>query len=317
MTLPIIHATRGKSSAVTRPNGATRRGCPHQRGGKQTEGPNGLPVGSGATIDDVDGNEDDGDDDDDERRLARHAHVVGASAAATTAELRGCLPRRTAPGGLQRLRHPTSPAILHRACASKAAYTPPPTLSLPFSSSFSLSYFIPHSRVSRGPSFCPASRPSPSLLPRPRTLRGAHTSICRIRVSRLSPGLFREGKRGSIPRPPFQPSPPAHPLRHRISLCLSFLCRMFARTRSLQTLFIYSVAPTLRGFVSVISTMETRGELYRTKKSSISVAWYSRKLNVSLLVKCLLRILPRVNICEYIEIKVEMTQVIEAMIMSN
>jgi hypothetical protein len=65
--------------------------------------------------------------------------VVGASAAATTAELRGCLPRRAAPGGLQRLRHPTSPAILHRACASKAAHTPPPILSL----SLSLPHFLP------------------------------------------------------------------------------------------------------------------------------------------------------------------------------
>lgn len=253
------------------------------------DGTSQLPRAISTDNDDDDDDEDnDGDDgdDDDERRLARHAHVVGASAAATTAELRGCLPRRTAPGGLQRLRHPTSPAILHRACASKAAYTPPPTLPLPFSPSFSLSYFIPHSRVSRDPRFAPLAAHPPRYLPARAHFEGAYTSICRIRVSRLSPSLFREGRRGSIPRPPFQPSPLCRPSPPSSRFPLSFfLMPLCLRALALLVLTHFLFIPLLRRCAASFRSFPLwkRGGQAAAGKSSISAtcAWYCRKLDVA------------------------------------
>lgn len=222
--------------------------------------------------DDDDNDDEDEDEDDDERRLARHAHVVGASAAATTAELRGCLPRRTAPGGLHRLRHPTSPAILHRACASKAAYTPPPTLSLPF-----LSLLLPliSSRTvvsPANPRFTPLVVYPPRYLPVRAHFEG-HT--LRFVESAFRGSLLDSSAKGKEVRslvlhrryrhPPFSTFfvfPPAPPFSV-IAFPFVFLsCAVCLRALALLVLTRFLFIP-LRGFVSVISTMETRNKLER------------------------------------------------------
>jgi len=202
--------------------------------------------------DDEDDDDNDGDDDDDdEKRLARHAHVVGASAAATTAELRGCLPRRTAPGGLQRLRHPTSPAILHRACASKAAYTPPPTPSLSFSPSSSVSLISSRTVASlANPRFAPlASHPLRYLSARAQfegyTLRFVESAFCDSLLTSSAK------KRGSIP----QSFSSFRPLYH-FSFFFVFLSHAVClRTLAFLVLTHFLFIP-LRDFVSVIFIKE-------------------------------------------------------------
>ena len=74
--------------------------------------------------DDGDGHDDDDDededDDDDERGVSRATHTRGGGVCGRYDRTKGLF----APlGGLERLRHPTSLTILHRACASKAAHT--------------------------------------------------------------------------------------------------------------------------------------------------------------------------------------------------
>lgn len=199
------------------------------------------------------------------------------------------MPRRTAPGGLQRHRHPTSPAILHRACASKAAYTPPPTLSLSPFLSLLLPLISSRTVVSLAdPRFAPLVVYSPlAAAPFAHTSRGTHFDLSNPRFAALSWPLPRREKR-------FDPSFSAAAAAAAVTLRFNLLrlpatlsplrviafpfvflspCRMFARSRSprFHPLFIYPVAPTLRGFVSVISTMETRGEL-ELEKCSISAA---------------------------------------------
>jgi len=178
------------------------------------------------------------------------------------------LPRRAAPGGLQRLRHPTSQAILHRACASKAPHTPPPTLSLPFPLRvlyfLTLYHFILHSRL--------ASPTTPRRLvvsPFAHTSRGTLRFVeSAFRGSLLA--SFAKGEECSIPpvlryQPPLpivEPSPSsrpflASPLLFVFPLYPGAMCSR-ALTRSLLSRLIYSAAPALRGFVPVISTMETK-----------------------------------------------------------
>lgn len=128
------------------------------------------------------------DDDDDERRLPRATHTRGGGVCGRYGRTKGLF----APlGGLERLLHPTTLPILHRACASKAAHT-----TLLFRPAATL-----HLLEER-----PSTPPPRPLLP---LLEGVHFDLSNPRPSSSSSHAERE-KQLLSPSPSIQITPPFH-----------------------------------------------------------------------------------------------------------
>lgn len=207
------------------------------------------------------------DDDDDERRLPRATHTRGGGVCGRYGRTKGLF----APlGGLERLLHPTTLPILHRACASKAAHT-----TLLFRPAATL-----HLLEER-----PSTPPPRPLLP---LLEGVHFDLSNPRPSSSSSHAEREKQLLSPSpsiqiTPPFSSSPNLPPPSLTLLSIHFFLARLSLPPFRFLELLLLLICPRCAGTTSSRSfppwkRRSSRGNLWPPR---IVSSLHARKLEIA------------------------------------